>query len=412
MLRQVNVGHKSLADYHSVVARELIADIRETAAELRGLRVCHISASSLGGGVAEVLYSAVPLLNDIGLTVDWRVMSGRSVPAALAAALRAGLQGGGRPLDDDDRRAFAAYTAHHAADLSADYDIVVVHDPVPMGLRAAAPARDTARWVWRCHLDLSSPDPDALDFLRPHMQGYDLTVFHMAEYIPAGDVPEPVVVPPAIDPLAPKNMSLSADDASYIVNQFGLDVERPLLVQVSRLDPWKDPLGVIDAYRLVKQEVPAVQLALVGSVAGDTPDGADYYDRIVDHAGADRDVFILSNPNSLGGIEVNAFQTQAAAVVHMPVREGFGLPVTEALWKARPVVAANVGGIPLQVLDRETGHLVTSTEQCAERLVRVLRDPETARAMARRGKQHVRHDFLTPRLLRDWLGIFRKLAAT
>lgn len=410
MLRQVNVGHKSLADYHSVVARELITEIRETAAGLRGLRVCHVSASSLGGGVAEVLYSAVPLMNDIGLVVDWRVMSGRSVPAALASALRSGLQGGGAGLDAADRRTFEEYTARHAPDLGDDYDIVVVHDPVPIGLRAAAGDRG-ARWVWRCHLDLSSPEPSVLDFLRPHMQGYDLTVFHMAEYIPAGDLPEPVVVPPAIDPLAPKNMSLSAEDASYIVNQFGLDVERPLLVQVSRLDPWKDPLGVIDAYRLVKREVPTVQLALVGSAADDTPDGAAYYDRVLDHAGADRDVFVLSNPNSLGGIEVNAFQTQAAAVVHMPVREGFGLPVTEALWKARPVVAANVGGIPLQVLDRETGHLVTSAEECAERLVRVIRDPETARAMARRGKQHVRHDFLTPRLLRDWLGIFRKLSA-
>jgi trehalose synthase len=218
-----------------------------------------------------------------------------------------------------------------------------------------------------------------------------------------------VIMPPAIDPLSPKNMSLSPEDAAYIVDQFGLDTGRPLLVQVSRFDPWKDPLGVIDAYRMVKERVPAVQLALIGSMATDDPEGRDFFERTVEYAGDDRDIYILSNLNNVGAVEVNAFQSHADVVIQKSLREGFGLTVTEALWKARPTIGGAVGGIPLQIADGQTGFLVTSPEQTAERCLEVLADPEAARAMARRGKQHVRHDFLTPRLLRDWLGIIARL---
>jgi len=411
VLRQVNVGHKSLADYHSIVSRDLMAEIRELAAAVRGLRVCHVNATAFGGGVAEILYSLVPLMNDVGLRADWKVMFGRDEFFTVTKKMHNALQGADQPLTDEDKRVFERYNLLNAGGMSGDYDVVIVHDPQPAGMRGNVPALDDARWIWRCHIDLSTPNPDVLEFLRPMIQGYDLTVFHMADYVPSGAVPEPVVMPPAIDPLAPKNMALSAEDAAYIVNQFGLDVERPLLLQVSRFDPWKDPLGVIDAYRRVKEEVPGVQLALVGSMASDDPEGVEYYHRTVDYAGGDPDVYILSNLNNVGGVEVNAFQTQAAAVIQKSVREGFGLTVTEALWKARPTVAGNVGGIPLQVLDGETGYLVSSAEECADRILRLLRDPESARAMARRGKQHVRHDFLTPRLLRDWLGILRRVSA-
>lgn len=410
MLRQVNVGHKSLADYHSIVARELMAEIRELAADVQGLRICHVNATSFGGGVAEILYSLVPLMNDVGLVADWKVMFGRDEFFGVTKAMHNALQGADRPLTDDEKRLFERYNLLNAGGMSGEYDVVVVHDSQPIGLRGNVPSLDEAKWIWRCHIDLSTPNPDVLAFVRPMMEAYDLTVFHMAEYVPPG-LRDAVVMPPAIDPLAPKNMALSAEDAAYIVNQFGLDVERPLLLQVSRFDPWKDPLGVIDAYRAVKREIPGVQLALVGSMASDDPEGWEYYNRTVDYADADPDVFILSNLNNVGGVEVNAFQTQAAVVLQKSIREGFGLTVTEALWKARPTVAGNVGGIPLQVLDGETGYLVDSTEACADRILRLLHDPEGARAMARRGKQHVRHDFLTPRLLRDWLGILRRVSA-
>jgi trehalose synthase len=216
-------------------------------------------------------------------------------------------------------------------------------------------------------------------------------------------------MPPAIDPLAPKNMSLSPEDAAYIVDQFGLDIERPLMLQVSRFDPWKDPLGVIDAYRIVKERFPDMQLALVGSMATDDPEGWEFFQSTMDYAGDDQDIYILSNLNNVGAVEVNAFQTQADVVIQKSIKEGFGLTVTEALWKARPTVAGNVGGIPLQIVDGETGYLISSADQAAERVLRILEDPELAKQLGRAGKERARELFLTPRLLCDWLRLFGEL---
>ena len=410
MIRSVNVGRKSLADYHSIVSRDLMADIRALAGPLEGKRVLHVNATSFGGGVAEILYSLVPLMNDAGLAADWKIMYGRDEFFHITKTIHNSLQGDPRELTDAEKAIFEKYNLMNVGGLTDDYDFIVIHEPQPAAFRMNA-ADNGAKWIWRCHIDLSTPNPQVLDFLLPMIEGYDLSVFHMAQYIPPGGrVPDPVVMPPAIDPLSPKNMSLSPEDAAYIVDQFGLDIERPLMLQVSRFDPWKDPLGVIDAYRMVKERFPGLQLALVGSMATDDPEGWEYFQRTMDYAGDDSDIYILSNLNNVGAVEVNAFQTHADVVVQKSIKEGFGLTVTEALWKARPTVAGNVGGIPLQIADGQTGFLVSSAEETAERSIQILSDPETARAMARRGKQHVRHDFLTPRLLRDWLGIFTRLS--
>jgi trehalose synthase len=410
VLRSVNVGHKSLADYYSIVSRDLMKEIRALAEPLAGKRVLHINATPFGGGVTEILFGLVPLMNDVGLDAQWKVLFGREEFFHVTKAMHNALQGAERGLTAEDKAIFERYNLLNAGGLSEQYDFIVVHDPQPVMMQQAA-QQDHAKWIWRCHIDLSTPNQEVLDFLLPYVETYDLTVFHMASYIPPGGrVPDPVVMPPAIDPLAPKNMSLSPEDAAYIVDQFGLDVERPLMVQVSRFDPWKDPLGVIDAYRLVREEVDELQLALVGSMATDDPEGWEYFTRTTEYAGDDPDIYILSNLNNVGAVEVNAFQTHANVVVQKSIREGFGLTVTEALWKARPTVAGNVGGIPLQIVDGETGYLVNSAEECARRCLEILENPERARAMARRGKQHVRHDFLIPRLLRDWLGIFTRLS--
>jgi trehalose synthase len=412
VIRTVNVGHKSLADYHSIVSRDLMAEIRALAGPLEGKRVLHVNATSFGGGVAEILYSLVPLMSDAGLKADWKVMFGREEFFHVTKAMHNALQGDPREITAEEKAIFERYNLMNVGGLTDDYDFVVIHDAQPAMFRMYA-ADNGAKWIWRCHIDLSTPNPQVLDFLLPMLEGYDLSVFHMAQYIPEGErLPAPVVMPPAIDPLAPKNMSLSPEDAAYIVDQFGLDIDRPLMLQVSRFDPWKDPLGVIDAYRIVKDRFPDLQLALVGSMATDDPEGWEYFTRTMDYAGDDPDIYILSNLNNVGAVEVNAFQTHADVVVQKSIREGFGLTVTEALWKARPTVAANVGGIPLQIVDGQTGFLVGSPEETAQRCIELIEDPETARAMARRGKQHVRHDFLTPRLLRDWLGIFTRLSET
>jgi trehalose synthase len=305
---------------------------------------------------------------------------------------------------------FRRYQELNAQELDADeYDFVVVHDPQPVGMIDHFPDSN-AKWIWRGHIDFSEPNQSVLEFLLPSISRYDAAIFHLAEYVPrAGGLPECYIWPPAIDPLAPKNMALSPEDAAYIVDQFGIDVERPLLTQVSRFDPWKDPLGVIDAYRLVKRRFPEVQLALVGSMAHDDPEGWEYYNSTVAYADNDPDIYILSNLNNVGSVEVNAFQVCSAAVIQKSIREGFGLTVSEALWKARPTVAGNVGGIRSQIENGETGWLVSSAEECAEACIEVLRDPAEARVRALKGKEFVRSHFLTPRLLRDWLVLFNRL---
>src|SRR5947209_20224277 len=231
----------------------------------------------------------------------------------------------------------------------------------------------------------------------------------MRDYVPAGMDGQANILPPAIDPLAPKNMAFSPEDAVYICDQFVIDVDRPLLCQVSRFDPWKDPLGVIDAYRLVKAEMPEIQLALVGSMATDDPEVWDYFNATVAHADGDPDIHILNNLNNVGAIEVNAFQSHCDVVIQKSTREGFGLTVTEAIWKGMPFIGGSVGGIPLQVTDGESGFLVTTVEECADRALSILADPGLGKRLGRAGKEAARRRFLMPRLLRDWLKVFERL---
>jgi trehalose synthase len=412
MLQLVNVGQKSLVDYGTIVSRGLMDEIRRLAEPLAGKRVAHVSATAFGGGVAEINYALVPLMKDAGLDVEWRVILGGDEFFAVTKAVHNALQGDQRGLTETQEEVFRRYQALNAEEFEDEYDFVIVHDPQPIGLIEHFPG-SSAQWVWRCHIDLSEPNPDVLAFLRPWLGRYDGAVFHMPEYVPrAAGLPPAYIWPPAIDPLTPKNMALSVEDAAYIVDQFGIDVERPLLTQVSRFDPWKDPLGVIDAYRIVKAERPEVQLALVGSMAHDDPEGWDYYNRTVTYAEGDPDVYILSNLNNIGSVEVNAFQVHSAGVIQKSIREGFGLTVTEALWKTRPVVASRVGGIVAQIQDGETGWLVgpESPEECAQACLQILADPVAARQRALRGKESVRRNFLMPRLLRDWLVLMNVLA--
>ena len=384
-------------------------EIRALAEPLAGRRVLHLSATAFGGGVAEINYTLVPLMQDAGLEVEWRIIRGADDFFNVTKTIHNALQGNPQGLSESHQEIFGRYQELNARDLTADYDFIIVHDPQPVGLIDHFPD-SKAQWIWRGHIDFSAPNQEVLEFLLPSIARYDATIFHLPEYAPrAPGLPPAYIWPPAIDPLAPKNMALSPEDAAYIVDQFGIDVERPMLTQVSRFDPWKDPLGVIDAYRLVKEEIPEVQLALVGSMAHDDPEGWEYYNATVEYAAGDPDIYILSNLNNVGSVEVNAFQVHSRVVIQKSIREGFGLTVSEALWKARPTVAGRVGGIVVQIADGETGRLVDSAEQCAAACLETLRDPETARIRALRGKEYVRTHFLTPRLLRDWLTLFNRL---
>jgi trehalose synthase len=411
VLQEVALGQRALADYTHIAGRGLIEEIRELAGPLEGKRVLHVSATAFGGGVSEILYTLVPLMADVGIDVHWQVILGREEFFNVTKLMHNSLQGDEQSISDEQWEVFEAYNLMNAQSLDGDWDVVIVHDPQPAGMRQHAAERGTA-WVWRCHIDLSTPNKETLARIEPLIGDYDATVWHLEQYVPndfdgRGRVN---IVPPAIDPLSPKNMALSPDDAAFVCDQFGIDVERPLVCQVSRFDPWKDPVGVIDAYRMITEEVPEAQLALVGSMATDDPEGWEFFQSTYRHAEGDPDIKILNNLNNVGAIEVNAFQSQADVCMQKSIREGFGLTVTEALWKGRPTIGGDVGGIPLQIEDGVSGFLVSSPEEAAQRAVEVLKDPELAKRIGRTGKARTRERFLTPRLLRDWLRIIGDLA--
>jgi len=411
LLQEVALGHKTLADYTHIVGKDLTEQIRELAEPLKGKRVLHVSATAFGGGVSEILYTLVPLMRDVGVDAHWHVIFGKEEFFNATKLLHNALQGAEETLSDEQWEIFDEINTMNAEGLQGEWDVVIVHDPQPIGLRRGALAKG-GKWIWRCHIDLSTPNPAPIERLLPMIEEYDASVWHMEQYVPndMGRHREAVnIIPPAIDPLSPKNMAFSPEDAAFVCRQFGIDVDRPLITQVSRFDPWKDPIGVIDAYREVTEQVPEAQLAMVGSMATDDPEGMEYFQKTFEYAGGDEDIKILSNLNNVGAIEVNAFQSQSDVCLQKSIREGFGLTVTEALWKGRPTVAGNVGGIPLQIEDGVSGFLVDSPSECAQRCVEILGDPGLGKQLGREGKEHARRRFLTPRLLRDWLQLFTDL---
>ena len=358
--------------------------------------------------MSEILYTLVPLMKDVGLEAEWQVIYGREEFFNATKLMHNALQGAPDDLTDEQWDTWRSYNEMNARELVGGWDVCLVHDPQPAALYQLVPEKARG-WLWRCHIDMSSPNPSTIARLLPYIADYPQALFHTASYVPDGMNGNVNIVPPAIDPLAPKNMALSPEDAAYVCQQFGIDVDRPMMAQVSRFDPWKDPLGVIDAYRLVKERFPSVQLALVGSMASDDPEGWDYFNATVAHADGDPDIHILNNFNNVGSIEVNAFQSQADVLIQKSTREGFGLTVTEAIWKGRPFIGGNVGGIPLQIENGVSGYLVDSVDACAARTLDILNDPALGKALGRRGKEHVRKHFLTPRYLRDYLRIFTEL---
>lgn len=319
------------------------------------------------------------------------------------------MQGARFALTDEVREIYLSYSTRNAQLLEMPYDFIIVHDPQPAALRSLH-GSDAARWVWRCHIDTSQPDPEAWAFLRPFLAVYDAAVFTVAEFVPPDfPVQHVAIIPPGIDPLSPKNLPLPQDLCHRAVAWLGLDPHRPIITQVARFDPWKDPLGVIAAYRLVRQQVPDLQLALIGSMALDDPEAWGMYRRIMEEKGDDPLIHVHTNLTGVGNFEVNALQHMSRVVVQKSIREGFGLVISEALWKGTPVVAGKTGGIPFQAPPGIGGYLVTSVEETAEKILDLLDKPHEAKTLARRGRQHVKEQFLITRLLADELRLLNGL---
>ena len=415
-MRIVPSWPRSIDEFRSIVPNNVINELQRLAWEnLRGQRVLHINSTEYGGGVAEILLAQVPLLDDLGMEAHWGVIDGDEHFFEVTKSIHNGFQGNkeipwGREMEDH----YLAVVEQNLTSLPEGYDIAVVHDPQPMAIPLLLGDRrfDIAkRWIWRCHIDCADPHGEIWGFVRRFLEPYEAMVFTMKEFVQP-EVPgdRVTISAPSIDPVSPKNSDLNEVTVNDICRQYHIDTRRPIMAQVSRFDPWKDPYGVIRAYKIVKEQIPDVQLILAGSLAHDDPEGLRLYDELLTEREDDRDVFILSNFQQVGNTTVNCFQRAADVVIQKSIREGFGLTVAEGSWKSKPVIGGQAGGITLQIEDGRTGYLVDSIEECAERTIELLRDPDRARAMGAAGRELVRERFLTTREVGDWLQLFADLA--
>ncbi len=417
MTQCVLTSQRSLSDYTTLLGEEYIEQLRASARPLAGARVLHLNTTATGGGVAELLKALVPLFDDLGLNAEWRVLRGADEFYRVTKAIHNGLQGMPLQFTPQMKAAWLKYNALNAELLRSNgrYDFVVVHDPQPAGilplLRQGNGHRHGGIWIWRCHLDLTAPQPHFWEFLKRYVELYDGAVFTRKQYLPRNfRGPQCFMVPPGIDPLGDQNRRLSNDEVQRILVHYGVDPVRPFIFMLSRFDPWKDFCGLIDIFSLLKREFRDLQLVLMGGGAGDDPETRSCYQNVVAHAAGRSDVLVIWGQNGVSSPEINAFQQAASVVVQKSIREGFGLVVSEALWKGCPVVASDVGGINLQVWHNRTGFLAKSLPEWVASITCLLRDRQTAYRFGSAGRRRVQKRFLVTRYLHDYLRIFQTLA--
>jgi len=396
------VGAPVLQDYAPIVGQAEIVELREVAARLKDRRVKMVNSTAVGGGVAEILNRLVPLMEEVGVATRWEVITGGEKFFHITKAFHNALHGAPYEAAPEWFDEFLATNEENRRRMQFDEDFVVIHDPQPVALIAG---RDSAsgRWVWRCHIDLSRPNPQVWQFLQPWVERYDASLFSSPEFTQGLRIPQYLFYP-TIDPLADKNRELEPEFVRGVLERLGLDPGRPIVTQVSRFDRLKDPVGVIRAYRIVRKYEDC-QLVLAGGSASDDPEGSVVLREVQEAAAGDPDIHILNLP-PWSHLEINALQRASTIVVQKSLREGFGLTVAEALWKKTPVVASAVGGIPSQVIHKLTGMLVHSVEGAAYQIRFLLTHPEFAKRLGENGHQHVKENFLLTHNLKRYLTMF------
>lgn len=413
ILQQVRVTPKHIDDYIPIVGEERIKNLKKLAEPLKNKRVLNLNATAYGGGVAELLKTQVALMHDLGLDVDWYVMSGKPEFYEVTKMFHNNLQGHPELLTAEQKKIYLDGVKENAMGMVENYDFVMVHDPQPLAILEYIPA-PTGRWIWRCHIDTSEPNQDTWEFLYPYMKHYDAVVFTLEEFVKQdAELKNLTFIPPSIDPLSPKNNEMSEDEVAKMMLSYNVDPDRPIMTQVSRFDPWKDPLGVIEVYRNIKghikRGIKGLQLVMIGSMAHDDPEGWIIYDRVMRKVGEDFDINVYTNFHNVGDIGVNAFQHASNVILQKSLKEGFGLTVAEGLWKGKPVIGGKAGGIKIQIKDGENGFLVTSIQDATEKTLYLLQNPDEAKKMGKNGKELVRDRFLSIREIEDHLILFNKL---
>jgi trehalose synthase len=388
-----------IESYRGIVPDSVLTELAILAESLQGKSLLHINSTRSGGGVAELLARLQPWTESLGIPTRWDVITGNPAFFEVTKSMHNALQGADIELPHSDFATYMECLRDNAPRMQLDADVVIVHDPQPAYLIDLCPT-DPRRLVWRCHIDLSQPNDQVWRFLRHAVSKYAAAIFHVPQFAQQLPMPQ-VLIAPSIDPLSEKNRQLSEEDITLVTDRFGIDRKRPVLVQVSRFDHFKDPLGVIAAYQLVRKNFDC-QLVLMGGTATDDPEGQRVLAEVQEAAEGDPDIFVLSLPSD-SDFEINAIQRAARVIIQKSTREGFGLTVTEGMWKGKPVIGGAVGGIPTQIIHGVTGFLVHSVEGAAFRLRYLLSHPHAAQHMGEQGQEHVRRNFLTTRHVRDYL---------
>jgi trehalose synthase len=391
-----------MEEYVPIVGQSIVDDLRLLGEKLQGKVIQHINSTSVGGGVAEILNRMVPLLRDLGVDTRWDLIKGGEQFFAVTKKFHNALHGRPQEITVRDFEVFRETSAENIRDVNIYGDIVFVHDPQPAAL---IEKRDDNKWIWRCHIDVSNPDRKVWKFLRRYVVCYDSAVFSAPSFSQQLPIRQ-FLIAPSIDPLSDKNRDLSDDVIEAVLDKYGIQRDKPIVTQVSRFDRLKDPVGVIEAYSQVKRYFDC-QLILAGGTATDDPEGAQVLEEVQAKAQSDPDIHILLLPQN--DIEINALQRASTVIVQKSIKEGFGLTVSEALWKGKPIVASNVGGIPLQVKHKYSGLLCHSVEGAAFAIKQLLSSPEYARKLGENGREHVRNNFLLTRHLRDYMLVFLSL---